>query len=160
MQEDSSKENTFNTAAKRVQEERKEQEQQKKIATQKEMLRQMIQKQREATKNGEERADDMAKIMEIARRIADGDTVPQSDEKKLMEYSADLYQVAKAAAVTSRDNDHKKYDALFEDEENDKQNTVDENDCEMPFGGKVEQGETAVSAENSEVAGMAQGAEI
>jgi hypothetical protein len=153
-QEPASNEDIANEEVRRAEEKRREQEQQKRIITQKEMFRQMIQKQREAAKNGEERADDMAKIMEIARRIADGDTVPQSDEKKLMEYSADLYQVAKASAMANRDKEHNKYDALFDDEEDTPQKMLDENNQETPFGAMTDQGETAVSAENVEMAGM------
>ena len=58
-----------------------------------------------------------AKLMEIARRIARGDIVPFTDEKKLMEYSNDLYQVAKQAAALSREKERKKHDSLFEEEE-------------------------------------------
>lgn len=153
-QEPVSNEDIANEDVRRAEEKRREQEQQKRIITQKEMFRQMIQKQREAAKNGEERADDMAKIMEIARRIADGDTVPQSDEKKLMEYSADLYQVAKASAMANRDKEHNEYDALFDDDEDTAQKMPDENNHETPFGAMTDQGETAVSAENVEMAGM------
>lgn len=153
-QEPESNEGIANEEARRAEEKRREQERQQRITAQKEMFRQMIQKQREAAKNGKDRADDMAKIMEIARRIADGDTVPQSDEKKLMEYSADLYQVAKASAMANRDKEHNKYDALFDDEEDNTQKMPDENNREMPFGTMADQGETAVSAENVEMAGM------
>jgi len=38
----------------------------------------------------EEAAVDLAKIMEVARRIAKGAKVPSSDERKLMEYSMEL----------------------------------------------------------------------
>ena len=43
----------------------------------------------------EEYAIDMGKIMEVARRIMKGGIVPPNDEKKLMEYSMELYQAAK-----------------------------------------------------------------
>jgi hypothetical protein len=43
----------------------------------------------------EEYAKDMGKIMMVFRRMANGDIVPQSDEKKLMEYDDKMYQVAK-----------------------------------------------------------------
>ena len=39
----------------------------------------------------EEYSEDMIKIMEVARRIMKGAKVPASDEKKLMEYSMELY---------------------------------------------------------------------
>lgn len=38
---------------------------------------------------------DMAKVMEVARRLMKGDIVPSTDEKKLMEYNDKLYQMAK-----------------------------------------------------------------
>lgn len=153
-QEPDSDENIANEETRRAEEKRREQERQERITAQKEMFRQMIQKQREAVKKGKERADDMAKIMEIARRIADGDTVPQSDEKKLMEYSADLYQVAKASAMANRDKEHNEYDALFDDEEDTLQKMSEENNRETPFGVMADQGETAVSEENVEMVGM------
>ena len=34
----------------------------------------------------EESVEDLGKIMEVARRLMDGDIVPPTDEKKLMEY--------------------------------------------------------------------------
>jgi hypothetical protein len=63
--------------------------------------------------------EDMAKIMEVARRLMHGDTVPSSDEKKLMDYDNDLYQMAKSAQMMAqaRARKHKKYDSLWEDEE-------------------------------------------
>lgn len=69
---------------------------------------------------GDEAADavaDLAKIMEIARRIANGDKVPATDEKKLMEFNSDLYQAAKAAALVNTEKNHKEYDSLFDEEE-------------------------------------------
>ncbi|MBQ3011503.1 MAG: hypothetical protein IJD81_09965 [Oscillospiraceae bacterium] len=63
-----------------------------------------------------EAADDLAKIMEIYRRIASGGEVPQKDEQKLMEYSKELYMAAKTAAMMKQ-GEGEKYDSLFEDEE-------------------------------------------
>lgn len=42
-------------------------------------------------------AKDNAKIMAVYRAMANGDTVPASDERKLQEYDKDLYQMAKMA---------------------------------------------------------------
>ena len=39
-----------------------------------------------------EYAEDMGKMMEVARRIMKGGIVPASDEKKLMEFSFEMYQ--------------------------------------------------------------------
>lgn len=81
-------------------------------------LKQMYEEQaRAATQSGDEGMEDFAKIMEIARRIARGDRVPLSDEKKLMEYDGDLYQMVKAAALVNRNKDSKDHKALFEDED-------------------------------------------
>lgn len=69
-------------------------------------------------KKEEDRCDDEAKIMEIARRIARGDKVPFKDEKKLMEYNSKLYQMAKAAAIMSQNKNRKEHDSMFKDEDN------------------------------------------
>lgn len=82
-----------------------------------EKLKEMYEKQAESAKKAAEGMEDLAKIMEIARRISRGDQVPQSDEKKLAEYDSDLYQMAKAAAVLHAKEKHKKHDSLFEEEE-------------------------------------------
>ena len=50
----------------------------------------------------EEAAEDMGKIFTIFRRIANGDIVPPQDEKKLMEYSMEMYQMAKTAAMAAK----------------------------------------------------------
>lgn len=64
----------------------------------------------------EDHMQDLAKVLEIARRISRGGHVPASDEKKLMEYSSEMYQMAKQAAMLAKQ--HKKYkEALFEEKE-------------------------------------------
>ena len=60
--------------------------------------------------------DDVAKCMEIARRISSGAKVPPADEKKLMEYSHELYMAVKSMAMNVNRNG-KKYDALTKEEE-------------------------------------------
>ena len=60
---------------------------------------------------------ELAKIMEIVRRIANGDKVPHKDEKKLLEYNSKLYMAAKAAASLRHNKKPKKYKSLYEDEE-------------------------------------------
>ena len=53
--------------------------------------------------------------MEIARRIAKGGRVPPKDEQTLLDFSSDLYQMAKQSAMLAKK--HKKYKkALTEDE--------------------------------------------
>lgn len=46
--------------------------------------------------------DDQAKAMAVFRSMANGDIVPYSDEKKLMEYSDELYQAAKNAQTMAQ----------------------------------------------------------
>lgn len=61
--------------------------------------------------------EDMAKIMEVARRIAKGDKVPGTDEKKLMDYSMELYLSAKDMAMMNKERKRKEHDSLWEEEE-------------------------------------------
>lgn len=63
-----------------------------------------------------EAAKELGKMLEIYRRIASGGQVPPKDEQRLMEYSHELYMAAKTAAMP-QEGDGKKYDSLFEDEE-------------------------------------------
>lgn len=95
-------------------------------------------KQLESSKKSSKHFQDLAKILEIARRIAHGDKVPATDEKKLMEFSSDLYQAAKSAAMLNADKKHKKYKSLFEEEEESKQDKL---------RGLEQEGSQAVSAE-------------
>lgn len=63
-------------------------------------------------------AIDMAKIMEVARRISTGGKVPATDERKLMDYSMELYMSAKNMAMLKElEEKRKKYDSLWEDED-------------------------------------------
>lgn len=65
---------------------------------------------------GKEYAAEMGKIMEVARRIMKGAIVPASDEKKLMEFSMDMYQVAKNIGAMVRQEKKEKYDSLWGEE--------------------------------------------
>ena len=58
---------------------------------------------------GKEAAAEMGKIMEVARRLMKGAIVPASDEKKLMEFSMDMYQVAKNIGAMARQEKKDKY---------------------------------------------------
>lgn len=64
-----------------------------------------------------EYVEDLGKIMEVARRIMKGGIVPASDEKKLMEYSMELYQSAKSIGAMVKNKDKEEYDSLWKDEE-------------------------------------------
>lgn len=60
--------------------------------------------------------DEMAKMMEVYRRIASGGKVPPEDEQRLMEYSHELYMAAKSAALLAQ-LEGEEYDSLWQDEE-------------------------------------------
>lgn len=64
-----------------------------------------------------EYVEDLGKIMEVARRIMKGGIVPATDEKKLMEFSMELYQSAKSIGAMIRNRDKEEYDSLWEEEE-------------------------------------------
>lgn len=63
---------------------------------------------------------DMGKILEIFRRISQGNKVPAKDEKKLMDYSKELYQAAKMAAMMAKNKKPKKYKSVDDEEEENK----------------------------------------
>lgn len=65
----------------------------------------------------QEYGEDMAKCLEIARRISNGDRVPATDEKKLMDFNMEIYMAAKNMAVMNMDKKHKEYDSLWGEEE-------------------------------------------
>lgn len=64
-----------------------------------------------------EYAEDLGKIMEVARRIMNGGIVPAADEKKLMDYSMEMYQAAKNMGIMARQKDREEYDSLWEEDE-------------------------------------------
>lgn len=65
----------------------------------------------------EDYVEDLGKIMEVARRLMKGGIVPAEDEKKLMEYSMELYQSAKNIGAMVKQKEREEYDSLWEDEE-------------------------------------------
>lgn len=65
----------------------------------------------------QEYAIDMGKIMEVARRLMRGAIVPASDEKKLMEFSMEMYQTAKNVGAMMQRQKREKYDTLWGEEE-------------------------------------------
>lgn len=65
----------------------------------------------------EEYGIELGKIMAVARRIMHGDRVPATDEKKLLEFDADLYAMAKNAGMMADIKKRKEYDSLWDDEE-------------------------------------------
>lgn len=86
--------------------------------------------QKNSKKKSEKSAANAAKVMEVARRIAAGESVPCSDEKKLMDYNSKLYFAVKQAGAMARINKKriKKYKSLWEQEEENKNNKKDEKD--------------------------------
>jgi len=68
-----------------------------------------------------EYAVEMGKIMEVARRIMKGGTVPASDEKKLMEFSMEMYQMAKNIGSMVQRQKKEEYDTLWGEEEEKKE---------------------------------------
>lgn len=64
-----------------------------------------------------EYVEDLGKIMEVARRLMKGAIVPASDEKKLMEFSMELYQSAKNIGSMVKQREKEEYDSLWKDEE-------------------------------------------
>lgn len=69
----------------------------------------------------EENTRDLGKIIEVARRIMKGGKVPPADEKKLMEYSMEMYQAAKNIGALTKLKEEREYESLWDDEENPKE---------------------------------------
>lgn len=62
----------------------------------------------------EDYVQDLGKIMEVARRLMKGAIVPASDEKKLMEYSMEMYQAAKNIGAMMKQKEREEYDSLWD----------------------------------------------
>ena len=101
----------------------------------------------------EDAAIEEAKIMEVARRISRGGRVPATDEKKLMEYSMELYMAAKnAAMLVELEKKREKYDSLWKDEdeeqvEYDPQGKAENSEVDIPLPEGLEPVEAEVSGE-------------
>lgn len=61
-----------------------------------------------------EQAEELIKILEVFRRIAKGDKVPAADEKKLMEYSPEMYMAAKNMALMN-ETKGEEHDSLWDE---------------------------------------------
>lgn len=57
------------------------------------------------------------KIMAVYRAMVKGDIVPGSDERKLQEYSSDLYQAAKMAQAMAQVSERKKQKSQWDEQE-------------------------------------------
>ncbi len=92
-----------------------------------------------------------ARALEIARRISKGGKVPIQDEQLLMEYSDELYKMAKQAAMMAKE--HEEYESLIEEEEEPKEYDVKEGQIDAKYEVQVDvvMGETPVVEGVSEV---------
>lgn len=72
----------------------------------------------------EKYAEDLGKIIEVARRIMKGGIVPPSDEKKLMDYSMEMYQAAKNIGAMAKKK-KEEYDSLWDEEDEETPNNPD-----------------------------------
>lgn len=92
-----------------------------------------------------------ARALEIARRISKGGKVPPQDEKLLMEYSDELYKMAKQAAMMAKE--HEEYETLLKEEEEPKEYDVKEGQIDAKFEVQVDVvlGDTPVVEGVSEV---------
>ncbi|MDD6057077.1 MAG: hypothetical protein PUB98_02275 [Clostridiales bacterium] len=86
--------------------------------TQYEMVLRELESAKQQGETARKMTDDTAKCMEIARRIANGDKVPAKDEQRLLEYNFKMYAAAKNMASLKRNEKPKKYDSLWEEDEN------------------------------------------
>lgn len=84
-------------------------------AMERKMYQEMLENANEAAKAQGEGFGDLAKALEIARRILNGDIVPRQDEQFLMEFNSEIYMRVKSMAKAKEDP--KEYDTLMEDEE-------------------------------------------
>lgn len=110
-----------------------------------ESYKQMLEEMKKSADNAKDAFNDLAKLMEIARRIANGDKVPRKDEQKLMEFNNELYQAAKAAAMLNAHRKHKEYDSLFDEEKK----NVDEKARELDREEEAPVSESEVCADAS-----------
>lgn len=89
-----------------------------------ESYQQQAESAKEAAEGMSEEFGDLAKAVEIARRLMHGDIVPQSDEKFLMDFDKDMYLGAKSMQALAQNEDKKKYDSILEEEEEEEGSSV------------------------------------
>lgn len=108
---------------------------------------------KQQAKNAQKSGDEMRKILTIARRIMHGDIVPITDERKLMEFDKDLYQMAKSIGTMKQLEKRKKYKSLWDDETKEKTlDPMEEADGKEAFSNGpeiVSASDVAASAQNS-----------
>lgn len=93
-------------------------------------LKEQLKAQKESGDAEAEAIKEQLKIFIIAARLANGDRVPPSDEKKLMEFDSDLYMVSKWAGEQERSKGKKvkEYDSVYDEE---KEGNTDEVSSEV-----------------------------
>lgn len=84
-------------------------------AVERQIYQEMLERANEAAQTQGEGFGDLAKALEIARRILNGDIVPRQDEQFLMEFNSEIYMRVKSMAKLKEDP--KEYDTLMEEEE-------------------------------------------
>lgn len=129
----------------------KQQQMQTDMQAQKMQMEMYIRQMQKGRENAEENSDELGKIMTIFRRIANGDIVPWSDEKKLMEYNSEMYQVAKNIAAMKENEDPEEYDSVDKDKKDRKGGAVDADEAveEIVNSTGSSGGGTEVSGETS-----------
>lgn len=76
----------------------------------------MVQARRSQEVSDKSSSDEL-KALAVFRTMSRGDIVPASDEKKLMEYNSDLYQMAKMAQALARKAEAKKHKSEWDPKE-------------------------------------------
>ena len=86
-----------------------------------------------------EEMENLGKVMIVFRRLAKGDIVPLTDERKLMEYDDKMYQMAKnmQAMAQQLEKEHEKHKSLWEDEEKEEYPDPQEVADNTEFGGEL-----------------------
>lgn len=90
-----------------------------------------------------EKAEEDAKCIEIMRRIAHGDKVPPFDEQKLLNYNAEMYQMAKNLAFLAENEKREEHDSLWDEEDEKPANempadeVVDNMECSMVMPAEI-----------------------
>lgn len=112
------------------------------INTQKTFL-QEAENSKRAGEAAAKQAENYSKCLEVARRIARGDKVPLKDEQKLLEFSSEMYQMAKNMAAIANNEKVKKHKTLWKDEDEDQQpeqsveETVDNMECSVSVSPEI-----------------------
>ena len=90
-----------------------------------------------------EKAEEEAKCIEIMRRIAHGDKVPPYDEQKLLNYNAEMYQMAKNMALLAENEKRREHDSLWDEDDEKPINemspdeVVDNKECSMEMHAEI-----------------------